>query len=182
MCHFNDTYRRLVMSHFIFSLRNKLLWDFNCGNCLKYSTLPFLNFGNFSLRILIRYLILTLTPPLRKKLRMSAESSLTRQKIGIKSHVNKHLFNLIRSNKLLNHLFQNVDIKPTEKWNLEGLKSVFSKRCASKIWGGSVRSDLKKLDSFTLETSKNHLIRNFSRKGRLRVNYKLRFTRKSIIV
>ena len=34
---------------------------------------------------------------------------------------------------------------------------------------GSVRSDLEKLDSFTLETSKNHLIRNFLRKGRLRV-------------
>ena len=26
-------------------------------------------------------------------------------------------------------------IKPTKKWNLEGLKSVFSKWCASKIWG-----------------------------------------------
>ena len=34
----------------------------------------------------------------------------------------------------------------------------------------SVGSDLKKLDSFTLETSKNHLIRNFLRNGRLRVN------------
>ena len=30
-----------------------------------------------------------------------------------------------------------------------------------------VRSDLKKLDSFTLETSKNHLIRIFLRNGRL---------------
>ena len=29
-----------------------------------------------------------------------------------------------------------LDIKPSEKWNLEGLKSVFSKRCASKILGG----------------------------------------------
>ena len=29
---------------------------------------------------------------------------------------------------------------------------------------------LKKLDSFTFETSKNHLIRNFLRNGRLRVN------------
>ena len=36
--------------------------------------------------------------------------------------------------------------------------------------GGSVRSDLKKLDSFTLEMSKNHLISNFLRNGRLRVN------------
>ena len=34
---------------------------------------------------------------------------------------------------------------------------------------GSVRSDFKKLDSFTSETSKNHLIRNFLRNGRLRV-------------
>ena len=30
-------------------------------------------------------------------------------------------------------------------------------------------SDLKKLDSFTLEMSKNHLIRTFLRNGRLRV-------------
>ena len=35
--------------------------------------------------------------------------------------------------------------------------------------GVSVRSDLKKLDPFTLETPKNHLIRNFSRKWRVRV-------------
>ena len=34
----------------------------------------------------------------------------------------------------------------------------------------NLRSDLKKLDSFTLETSKNHPIRNFLRNGRLRVN------------
>ena len=32
---------------------------------------------------------------------------------------------------------------------------------------GSVRSDLKKLDSFTLKTSKNHLIRSFLRNGRV---------------
>ena len=32
-----------------------------------------------------------------------------------------------------------------------------------------MRSDLKKLDSFTLEMSKNHLIRSFLRNGRLRV-------------
>ena len=37
-----------------------------------------------------------------------------------------------------------LDIKPTEKLNLEGLKSVISKRCESKIWGGAVRSNLKK--------------------------------------
>ena len=34
---------------------------------------------------------------------------------------------------------------------------------------GSVRSVLKKLESFTLETSKNHLVRNFLRNGRLSV-------------
>ena len=33
-----------------------------------------------------------------------------------------------------------------------------------------MRSDLKNLDSFTLETPKNHLIRSFLRNGRLRVN------------
>ena len=33
-----------------------------------------------------------------------------------------------------------------------------------------MRSDLKKLDSFTLEISKNYLIRSFLRNGRLRVN------------
>ena len=36
--------------------------------------------------------------------------------------------------------------------------------------GGLVRFSLKKLDSFTLETSKNHLIRNFLRNGRVMVN------------
>ena len=52
-----------------------------------------------------------------------------------------------------------------------GLKFVFLKRSASKIWGGGVSEVwFKKLDSFTLETSKNHLIRNFLRNGRLRVN------------
>ena len=35
-------------------------------------------------------------------------------------------------------------------------------------------SDLEKLDSFTLEMSKNHLIRNFLRNGRVRVNEKQR--------
>ena len=40
----------------------------------------------------------------------------------------------------------------------------------AKIWGeGSVRSDLKRLDFFTLETSKNHLIRNFLRNESVRV-------------
>ena len=39
----------------------------------------------------------------------------------------------------------------------------------------SVRSDLKKLDSFTLETSKNPLIRTFLRNGRLRVNWRISY-------
>ena len=34
-----------------------------------------------------------------------------------------------------------------------------------------MRSDLEKLDSFTSEASKNHLIRNFLRNGRLRVKF-----------
>ena len=40
-----------------------------------------------------------------------------------------------------------------------------------RVSAKSVRSDLKKLDSFTLEMSKNYLIRNFLRKGRLRVKW-----------
>ena len=35
--------------------------------------------------------------------------------------------------------------------------------------GGSVRSDIEKLDFFTLKTSKNPLILNFLRNGRVRV-------------
>ena len=38
-----------------------------------------------------------------------------------------------------------------------------------------MRSDLKKLDPFTLETSKNHLIRNFLRNGRVRVKVRIFF-------
>ena len=34
-------------------------------------------------------------------------------------------------------------MKPTEKWNLKGLKSVFSERFASKIWGGVSEVQLK---------------------------------------
>ena len=55
----------------------------------------------------------------------------------------------------------------------EGPKLVFSKGCASKIWGGSVRSDFKKRDSFTLKTSKNHLIRDFLRNRRVRLKVNL---------
>ena len=44
-----------------------------------------------------------------------------------------------------------------------------------------MRSDLKKLDSFTLELSKNHLIRTFLRNGRLRVKATAVFLYFSII-
>ena len=56
-------------------------------------------------------------------------------------------------------------MKLTERGNLEGHKL----DAHQKSDGESVRSDSKKLDSFTLETSKNHLIRSFLRNGRLRV-------------
>ena len=52
---------------------------------------------------------------------------------------------------------------------LEGLTRYFPKDAHQKSEQGSVRSDLKKLDPSTLETSKNHLIHNFLRNGRLRV-------------
>ena len=55
-----------------------------------------------------------------------------------------------------------------ESW--KGLNWCFPKDAHKKSEEGSVKSDLKKLDYFTLETSKNHLIRNFLRNGRLRVN------------
>ena len=64
-----------------------------------------------------------------------------------------------------------LDLKRTEKLNLEGLKSVVSKSSASKIWWGVSEVRFKKLDSFILEMSKNHLIRNFLRNGRVRVKY-----------
>ena len=52
----------------------------------------------------------------------------------------------------------------------KGLIWYFPKDAHQKSDEGSVRSDLKKLDPFILETSKNHLIRNFLRNGRVRVN------------
>ena len=49
---------------------------------------------------------------------------------------------------------------------------IFEKMLIKNMQGVSeVR--FKKLDSFTLETSKNHLIRKFLRNGRVRVNYKM---------
>ena len=51
---------------------------------------------------------------------------------------------------------------------------IFQKMHIKNLRGGegSMMSDLKKLDSFTLKTSKNHLIRNFLRNWRLRVKPK----------
>ena len=44
------------------------------------------------------------------------------------------------------------------------------KKMRIKNLSGVSEVRFKKLDSFTLETSKNHLIHNFLRNGRLRVN------------
>ena len=84
--------------------------------------------------------------------------------------MNKHrffLFNPIRSDKLLNNLTQNRSLYKND-WKIKAGRAQIGlfQRCASKIW---VTSDLKKLDPFTLETSKNHLIRNFLRNERVRV-------------
>ena len=45
---------------------------------------------------------------------------------------------------------------------------IYQKMCLKNL-RSLVRSDLKKLDSFTLKTSKNHLISNFLRNDRVRV-------------
>ena len=67
-----------------------------------------------------------------------------------------------------------LDIKPTWKWRLDsklkGLKFVFYKKCASKIGEGFKEVRLKNLAFYTSETSKNFLIRHFSRNERMRVN------------
>ena len=55
-----------------------------------------------------------------------------------------------------------------ESWN--GLNWYFRKDAHQKSEGVSAVR-LKKLDSFTLETSKNHLIRNFLRNGLVRVKW-----------
>ena len=47
---------------------------------------------------------------------------------------------------------------------------VFPKTCASQIWQGGQCVPIKKL--LTLETSKNHVIRNFLRDGRVSVKVK----------
>ena len=53
---------------------------------------------------------------------------------------------------------------------LKGIYWYFSKDAHQKSEEGQWGPIKKKLDSFTLETSKNHLIRNFLRNGRQRVN------------
>ena len=50
---------------------------------------------------------------------------------------------------------------------------IFQKMRIKNLRGVSEVRFKKKLDSFTLEMSKNHLIRTFLRNGRLRVNTKI---------
>ena len=50
------------------------------------------------------------------------------------------------------------------------LIGIFQMMLIKNLRGGGYQLDFKKLDSFTLETSKNHLIRNFLRIRRVRVN------------
>ena len=51
------------------------------------------------------------------------------------------------------------------------LIGIFQKMRIKNLRGeGGQWGPIKKLDSFTLETSKNHLIPNFLRNGRVRVN------------
>ena len=65
--------------------------------------------------------------------------------------------------------------KPLKNESWKGLNWYFPKDAHQKSDGGSVRSDLKILDSFTLEMSKNQLIRSFLRNGRLRVKLEFEF-------
>ena len=84
--------------------------------------------------------------------------------------MNKH-----RSFSLQSHSFEkaikpydskhDLDIKRTKNEILKGLNRNFPKDAHQKSEGESVRFDLEKLDSFTLETSKNHLIHNFCATG-----------------
>ena len=65
----------------------------------------------------------------------------------------------------------------------KGLNRYFQKDAHQKSerGGGSVRSDSKKLDSFTLETSKIYPIRNFLRIGHLRVKWRTYKEQKSFL-
>ena len=87
---------------------------------------------------------------------------------------NEYFFSKIFEKKWLNSHAPVAQKIPDQRWLIaysvkKGFNRYFQKDAHQKSEGGSVRSDLKKLDSFTLETSKNHLIRNFLRNGRLRV-------------
>ena len=55
----------------------------------------------------------------------------------------------------------------------ERAKILIFQKNISEGGGGQWGPIKKKLDSFTLETSKNQLIRNFLRNGRLRANMKI---------
>ena len=61
--------------------------------------------------------------------------------INIVFSLQSHLFELAIRPSDSKH---DIDIKTHWKIKSGRAKLVFSKRCASKIWGGSVRSDLKK--------------------------------------
>ena len=58
---------------------------------------------------------------------------------------------------------------------------IFQKIRIKNLMRGQWGPILKKLDSFTLETSKNHLIRSFLRNGRLRVKRKNNFESKLMV-
>ena len=62
------------------------------------------------------------------------------------------------------------NIKTHWKMKAGTLKLIFSESCGSETWvWGQWAPIIKKLDSLTLETSKNHLIRNFLLNRRVRV-------------
>ena len=61
-----------------------------------------------------------------------------------------------------------LDIKTHWKMKARSAIGIFQKMRIKNL-REEVRSDLKKLDLFTLETSKNHLVRNFLRNERVRV-------------
>ena len=62
---------------------------------------------------------------------------------------------------------------PLKNVSWKGWNWYFPKDAHQKSESVSVRSDLKKLYYFPLETSKNNLIRNFLRTGRVRVKCQL---------
>ena len=76
---------------------------------------------------------------------ISEQKSKTYQVLTKKYVYMKYFSSFLKNQLIYQVLTKKLILKLTEKWKQEGLKLVFSKRCASKIWGGSVRSDLKKL-------------------------------------